>query len=411
MRPQVSKLKNLIFPASLSLYITVLVLGSLHPLASWQWPEVTNWFSSFEKETRYTPYNDLIINFLIYIPLGLVSCIVLRKRLDNWQLFFAACFSLAILSFTIEFLQLFIPSRAQSFVDFGMNTAGAGFGVLLYFIFSRENPIGLAIHDWRYNLFARGRYIDLGLLAIAAWGMAELNPFLPVLSFEHIQTELESINTVIQDTHGYLNLIGFALETYTIAIIVVMSLRHGHNSMLVTATFCIIVIFLKIPAYGVSTSFEQIYGLVTGLFLYFILHTNNKPVNVIFAIYAVLISFVISQLNHPLLLETHKPKPLNWIPFYFQFNRITHVREILQSLWAMSAICFLVLSYQVQNFKRIAILGLIGIGIGSFAIEWQQQKLQLTSPDITNVIISMGIWVLPFLHPAVRKALRSKPLP
>ena len=130
MRLDKSNIKQRIPMGILFFYILILILGSLHPIFSWQWPKHGNWLASFERETRYTPLNDLIINFLIYVPLGMLVAYIQRKKLKNWLLFFLIWLRLSALSLSIEFFQVFIPSRAQSFIDFGMNSLGAGTGVL-----------------------------------------------------------------------------------------------------------------------------------------------------------------------------------------------------------------------------------------------------------------------------------------
>jgi len=406
-----TQLKHIISPAILSLYVLVLILGSLHPIVSWQWPASSNWLLTFENETRYTPSNDLIINFLIYIPLGVLIAQLFSVKFKSWQLFITTCLSLALLSLTIECLQLFIPSRAQSFVDFSMNTLGASCGAFFYLFLSKQNPLGIAVNQWRYTLFARGRFIDLGLLVITMWSLAKLTPFIPALSFEAINVDLISLNTPINTVQQYLSTLGFALEGFAIMSITALCLRHGHNTLIITLAFCLFIFTMRIPIYGINTSNEQFIGLILASLLFFALKEQANKTYVVIAVYAIIFSYIISQLNLPLLLEEHKPKDFNWIPFYFQFNRITQIREILETIWTASAICFLVLSLKPSNPRKTVMIGIVVIPIVSFLIEWQQQKLQLSSPDITNIIIATGVWVLPFFHPSIRKAQKSKPLP
>ncbi|MDX1811841.1 MAG: hypothetical protein R3240_07840, partial [Gammaproteobacteria bacterium] len=148
---------------------------------------------------------------------------------------------------------------------------------------------------------------------------------------------------------------------------------------------------------------EQVTGLLMAAALFFIFDPIKPKTMLLIAIYAVVISYIIGQLNHPAITAEAKLKTFNWIPFYFQFNRITQIRELLETIWLSLALSFLVISYRPKKFKMALFTGLISIGIISFIIEWQQQSLQRSSPDITDTIVAMGVWVLPFLHPGINK--------
>ena len=389
--------KNYLVHLSLTLYILILILGSLHPLSAWQWPEPVNWFDSFEKETRYTPRNDLIINFLIYIPLTILVSYLAKTKFRPWQLFFIASASMASLSLIFECLQLFVPPRAQSFVDFSMNSLGAITGAFLYALFSKQNPLGEVVNQWRYSLFKHGRFIDLGLLTLVVWSLTELNPFLP---------------SVATDNVNFYTALELGLEAFAIIVIVSYCAKAKYNVVMLSLAFCTCIVVIKSNLYaGDLILRQQLLALILAALFYFVISNKYARYKPMLGIYAVIFSFIISQLNHPLLKETQELKELNWIPFYFQFNRINHIREILETFWAIPAISFLIISYKIKNYLIIALSGLVIIFMAGIALEWQQQFLQLTSPDITNVIIAMGIWILPFLHPQVRSALASKPLP
>lgn len=72
---------------------------------------------------------DLVLNILLYIPLGASICLAIRHRVGWWWVgMIASGLVGALLSATIEFLQLFSSSRVGSTTDVLTNTAGTVIG-------------------------------------------------------------------------------------------------------------------------------------------------------------------------------------------------------------------------------------------------------------------------------------------
>jgi len=76
---------------------------------------------------------DFLGNILLFIPYGILfSTIILRKYTISFFLaFIVVTFAGSLLSFTIEFLQLFLPTRSTGITDIYTNTIGIGLGVLI----------------------------------------------------------------------------------------------------------------------------------------------------------------------------------------------------------------------------------------------------------------------------------------
>jgi hypothetical protein len=79
------------------------------------------------------PFADFLMNIFFFIPYGmLLSAIILRKySIGYFVTFLIVTLAGSFLSFTIEFLQLFLPSRGSGFSDVLSNTVGSGLGVLV----------------------------------------------------------------------------------------------------------------------------------------------------------------------------------------------------------------------------------------------------------------------------------------
>lgn len=115
------------------LCLGVITYGTLGPLGhtegawivavdSWQWvPPIHS-----------TNLNDVITNFLVYIPVGIAfRLLIRRRRLAGWPDFLLALALSTGLSYVTELLQQVLPARTSSIRDVHINTFAAFVGCLL----------------------------------------------------------------------------------------------------------------------------------------------------------------------------------------------------------------------------------------------------------------------------------------
>jgi glycopeptide antibiotics resistance protein len=75
---------------------------------------------------KYDTFLDFFLNFLLFVPFGFGVAAESRKRTRNWAP--GVLLALAggcLLSYTIEFLQLYVPSRNSGWDDVFSNTLGS----------------------------------------------------------------------------------------------------------------------------------------------------------------------------------------------------------------------------------------------------------------------------------------------
>lgn len=92
-----------------------------------------NWFQLPPELEFWTPgtLEDVVVNVAGFVPFGFALCALLRARLQSlWAGLGALAGGLAV-SLTIEFLQVFLPTRDSDLTDILTNTLGAGLGALL----------------------------------------------------------------------------------------------------------------------------------------------------------------------------------------------------------------------------------------------------------------------------------------
>jgi VanZ family protein len=161
-------------------YVALIVYASLYPFAGWRDQGIEPWAWLWSPWPKYWTAFDFIANFFGYMPLGFLLALgFLRRgnpRFAAGSVLAAvgvATGSSAVLTFCMESLQSYLPSRVASNVDFALNALGAFMGALVAAGLERAG----AIDRWsrvRVRWFvddARG-----ALVLLALWPFALLFP-------------------------------------------------------------------------------------------------------------------------------------------------------------------------------------------------------------------------------------------
>ena len=87
-------------------------------------------WSEFQLTRNY--FDGAVKNVVGFVPLGFCFYAYLRRRLPARRAAFITVLSGTAVSFTIEFLQAFLPTRDSGTTDIITNTMGTWAGVLAY---------------------------------------------------------------------------------------------------------------------------------------------------------------------------------------------------------------------------------------------------------------------------------------
>lgn len=119
-------------------YVALIVYASLYPFAGWRDQGIEPWAFLWSPWPRYWTAFDFAANAGGYMPLGFLIALSFLRRGNpsfapaNKLLAVAiATASSALLSFVLESLQSYLPSRVASNVDFALNVLGALGGALV----------------------------------------------------------------------------------------------------------------------------------------------------------------------------------------------------------------------------------------------------------------------------------------
>lgn len=112
-------------------YAVLIVYASLYPFANWR--DVGLPVLSFLDAAwpRYWTVFDLVVNVLVYLPLGFLLTLALRGLPTRCLPPIAALLFRALLSFCLETLQTWLPSRVPSNLDLACNALIAAIGAFL----------------------------------------------------------------------------------------------------------------------------------------------------------------------------------------------------------------------------------------------------------------------------------------
>jgi VanZ family protein len=205
-----------------ALYALAIAYASLQPFAPWLAPAPNTPFFLFAPfPPRYTRF-DVLVNLVAYAPFGLFVALMPRRRPPLGR-FLVALAAATALSFTMETLQMFLPTRVASVVDLGANIAGAILGALAGIALARSGPAKHRITELRRTWFVPGRIGDMGLALLAIWLVAQTNPGIPLFAttFEALPDagsaalaplpDGDFVVPLVQGTHSGMQLLGVGL--------------------------------------------------------------------------------------------------------------------------------------------------------------------------------------------------------
>lgn len=119
-------------------YVALIVYASLYPFSGWRDQGIAFWAFIASPWPKYWTAFDLVSNVLGYMPLGFLLALSFLRRGSPWfehagngAAIGIATVSSALLSFAMESLQSYLPSRVPSNLDFALNTLGALAGALV----------------------------------------------------------------------------------------------------------------------------------------------------------------------------------------------------------------------------------------------------------------------------------------
>ena len=155
-------------------YGALIVYASLHPFYGWRDPGLPPFYFFNAGWPRYWTGFDLVINVLAYLPLGFFVTQAPRILQHRWLAVGAAIALGTLLSFSLETLQTWLPSRVASNLDLACNAIGTTIGALLALFLGKRfiDFVDLLLH----RLLAPIHNAEFGLILVGLWLLTQLSP-------------------------------------------------------------------------------------------------------------------------------------------------------------------------------------------------------------------------------------------
>jgi len=155
------------------IYAVLIVYASLYPFDSWRIQGIAPWAFLTAPLPRYWTGFDVGSNVAGYAPFGFLMALALHRTRDRWPAVALTTLTAAVLSLTMESMQMFLPVRVPSNVDAALNICGAFAGAAMASALER---VGL-LDRWsrfRDRWFVADASGAMALLAV--WPLALLFP-------------------------------------------------------------------------------------------------------------------------------------------------------------------------------------------------------------------------------------------
>lgn len=431
------------------LFLVLIAYGSLYPFDTWSTPAAPLFRFLWHWPAVLTRA-DLVQNVLAYAPFGLFYALHRLQREacaaapgpSALRRTVGAAF---LLSLTMESLQQFEPARTASLADIAMNVLGALAGAMLAStIEQRRRPASAGwpwrqlhrLHRWRERRFRTGLLPNIGLAAVALWALAETSPLAPVFDPAYLARKLAMLAWQVQHplriglahtlvTACQLAGLGCLLRTLVRPAGVVGHKADAPHADQLFAMLLATVFTIKLLVLGRYLYVAELAGAALALVVLYTLRGDaagrraaamRRPGvrgAAIAGAVALLAGFVLAE-----LLPGRGPHhDFNWVPLAGQLRSLAGMENILELFWPFFALAYLArLLTAPARRQQVGWLGGLLVLTLVFQLEWMQQDLAGRYGDITQVLLALGGWLLPwsfrgadFAAPAGADANRPAP--
>lgn len=163
----------------IGVYVALIAYVSLSPFKGWQSPTAGVFQFLMDGWPRYYTRFDMAINFIAYLPFGLLLYAYQAPRTRRTKALLISIVAGVVLSLAMEVLQGFLRDRIASNADFMSNSAGCLAGAMLSAWLGRNTSIQSLLQRWRSELFLPSTTVDFGLALLCVWLISQLNPSIP----------------------------------------------------------------------------------------------------------------------------------------------------------------------------------------------------------------------------------------
>lgn len=388
---------------ALVIYVLLIMYGSLYPMSGWHTPDQSLWSLLSGPWPRYISRSDILVNVVVYIPVGALFTWLLHRRLPLLLAIVVATLGGIILSIGMEYLQTYLPSRVASKLDVWVNGAGSLLGAGAAWLITKLTHPNSTLFTLRHTWFLPGHLVDVGLAVLALWASFQVGALFLSIDFGHMRHALPLLWESVKHANdfNFIKSATYALDIAAFGLLTALMAR-SYRTRVMTSGLIAFVIFvvtittLKVLFMATPFALEILIGPAAGITLLLLLHGRNRTTIAYAAATSLLVSFFSLELAFGSDMQ-RSLYPMNWIPFRGQMNSFTGILDILASIKPFLALgC--VASLVIRSYLRPQIMmsGSLIIFALAFALEWAQQSIPGRHADITDALLALGGWLLPW---------------
>jgi VanZ family protein len=268
-------------------YALFIVYGSLSPFTGWKNQGLDFWAVLTTPLLQTYSWFDAVVNLLAYIPFGLFLGLIIRARFNQGWSILLTTLSGVMLSASMEYTQMYLPSRVSSNLDLLTNSISTLAGVLLAAGITPSAWLALHLTRWRVRLLQAHGSRDFGLALVALWMFAQINPSIPMLGNVFISEVMRPLfATAHTDPFNWLESMAVALNLLMLGMLLLTLLRQRQHAVsalllvlfLVALTkFIAAALLLKSWALLLWLNSEAVLGIFTGVLLLLAASSLSRP--------------------------------------------------------------------------------------------------------------------------------------
>lgn len=156
-------------------YALLTLYACLHPFSGWTNYGVPPLHFLFAAWPKYITQMDIWLNVAGFVPLGFTFAAARRGR-NAVGVAILVTLCCALLSFSVEFLQNFLPTRVASNVDLATNTLGGLLGSVVGLRWGGMFDRGGMIDRLRERYVLSGHIGEFGMVLVGLWWLTQLGP-------------------------------------------------------------------------------------------------------------------------------------------------------------------------------------------------------------------------------------------
>lgn len=376
-------------------YTLLILYGSLYPFR-WRWP-IAPLFSFMHEWPSHLDKADMLQNVLVYAPFGLMLTLWLAGFMRHVSALLLCTLLGTALSFGIESLQQFNPARVSSMVDVAMNAAGTGFGGMLAGFALRHTLSGSMLLSLRDRLFLHGALVNAGLVTIGIWMLSQTSPLVPSLDVGHARHALSGLyhTLLAPQTMQSAKVVVYLLNTAALGMLTLMLARPQAPALRLFLLAVCFVLASKVLVISRVLSLEALIGSATGFVTACLFRRAPRGLLASMGIVLAAIAFTVAEMSPDGGAFT---AGFNWIPFVGQMRSFTGLENILELLWPFMAIgCLARMALPRHRHMEALVIGSVLVCGGVFLLEWQQQWVPGRYGDITQVLLCVAGWTIPWM--------------